>query len=102
MELILRALGIAVVCGIAAWAVTRRDIGNARAAGVGAAAGPVTAAASVFTIYLAPLALAGGLVVYVLARHRVRTSQALLAGAGSWIAFTAGGVVLISIALQTM
>lgn len=103
MDLIaVAALSCALVGGAAVWAVTRRDLGHPRAALAGAATGLVTGLAFLMIVYLAVLATAAGIVVYLLARHRLRTAQALLAGAAAYASAALGGFVLVVAALETM
>ncbi len=100
--IIVTALSCAVIGGAAVWAVTRRDLGDRRAALAGAGVALVTGLAFLMILYLAVLAVVAGVAGYLLARHRLRVNQAMLAGAASYALVALGGFALIGAALETM
>lgn len=69
---------VAFLAGLVAYLAFRRDLGRRRAALAAAGAGAFVAAGFLFVVYLAVIAFVVAVGVYLLARDRLRISQAVI------------------------
>ncbi|WP_432953917.1 hypothetical protein [Micromonospora haikouensis] len=69
---------VAFLAGLVAYLAFRRDLGRRRAALAAAGAGAFVAASFLFVVYLAVIAFVVAVGVYLLARDRLRISQAVI------------------------
>ena len=87
---------------LTAFLVTRRDLGSRRAALAAAVSGAVVALGWFLALYLAFLAFAVAVGVYVVARRRTSVGTAVLGSAASYLVLSAASVALIWASLGSM